>query len=109
MMHVTNSCKKPWQSNNEIQFSSFFNEVWNKTMVYQVITAGFKRAGIYPFNPDVIDYGVCDDSANKLSSDTLFIPIQEIKFHHHLTLLAVNINIVQQFFHQNKSSYFKED
>jgi len=39
-------------------------------MVSQVITAGFKRAGIYLFNPEVIDYGVCDDSANILSSDT---------------------------------------
>jgi len=35
-----------------------------------VITAGFKRVGIYPFNSDDIDYGVCDDSANILSSDT---------------------------------------
>ena len=35
-----------------------------------MITAGFKRVGIYPFNSDDIDYGVCDDSANILSSDT---------------------------------------
>jgi len=61
MMHVTNSCKKPWQSNNKMQFSSLFN-AWSKIMVPQVMTADFKRAGIYPFNPDVIDYGVYDDT-----------------------------------------------
>jgi len=76
-------------------------------MVPQVITAGFKRAGIYPFNPD---YGVCDESANILSSDTSTIYSNSgNKTSHHLTLLAVNTTIVQQSFHQNKSNYFKED
>ena len=42
-------------------------------MIPQVIAAGFKRAGIYSFNPDIIDYGDCDDSANILSSDTFTI------------------------------------
>ena len=46
------------------------NEAWNKTMVSKVITAGFKRCGIYPFNPDIIDYGVPanDDSSSKPSN-----------------------------------------
>jgi len=66
MMHVTNPCKQTMASNNETQFSILFNGAWGKTMVPQVITAGFKRAGVYPFNP----VGICDDSANMLSSDT---------------------------------------
>ena len=33
--------QNPWQNNNKIQFSTFLNEVWSKTMIHQVITAGF--------------------------------------------------------------------
>ena len=32
-------------------FSPLLNEAWTKTMTPTVISAGFKRAGIYPFNP----------------------------------------------------------
>ena len=35
-------------------------------MLPNVISAGFKRSGIYPFNPQAIDYGV----VTKKSSDT---------------------------------------
>jgi len=54
-----NACHKFMQKNpgkviTKYNFSPNFNEAWRKTMVPQVITAGFKAAGIYPFNPDVI-------------------------------------------------------
>ena len=69
------ACSKFMQQNpgkviTKYNFSPLLNEVWNKTMVPKVITAGFKRCGIYPFDPDVIDYGVPanDDSSSKPSN-----------------------------------------
>ena len=40
-------------------------------MVPTVITAGFRRSGIYPFNPDIIDYSVptIDDTSNPTNSE----------------------------------------
>ena len=37
-------------------------------MVPAVITSGFKRSGIYPFNPKAIDYGVSVDISKKPTS-----------------------------------------
>ena len=48
-------------------FSALLNEAWSKTMVPSIIISGFKRSGIYAFNPEAIDYGV-DDVSKKPTS-----------------------------------------
>ena len=53
--------ENPGKVITKYNFSPLLNEAWNKTMTPQVISNGFKRAGIYPFNPDIIDYGVFAD------------------------------------------------
>ena len=49
-------------------------------MEQKVITAGFKRCGIYPFNPDVIDYGVPanDDSKPSNSNSSQKAPLDGV-------------------------------
>ena len=49
-------------------------------MVPKVITAGFKRCGIYPFNPDVIDYGfpANDDSKPSNSNSSQKAPLDTV-------------------------------
>ena len=42
----------------KFDFSALLSLAWGKTMVPSVICSGFKRSGIYPFNPQAIDYGV---------------------------------------------------
>ena len=38
-------------------FSALLNEAWGKTMVPNIISSGFKRSGIYPFNPTQLNMG----------------------------------------------------
>ena len=70
------ACSKFMQQNpgkviTQCNFLSILSEAWNKTMVPTVITAGFRRSGIYPFNPDIIDYSVptIDDISNPTNSE----------------------------------------
>ena len=57
-------------------FSTLLNEAWGKTMVPNIISSGFKRSGIYPFNPNAIDYGVDGSMLEKQShSETSSIPV----------------------------------
>ena len=58
--------KNPGRVITKYDFSALLNTVWGKTMVPNVISAGFKQSGIYPCNPQAIDYGV----VTKKSSDT---------------------------------------
>ena len=46
---------------NTYNFLKLLNTAWGKTMSPNIISSGFKRTGIYPFNPDAIDYGVAPD------------------------------------------------
>ena len=47
------------------KYSFSAHEAWSKTMVPTVIMSGFRRSGIYPFNPAAVEYGVnIDDSKN---------------------------------------------
>ena len=55
--------KNPGKSVTKYHFSKLLNEAWGKTMIPNVISSGFKRSGIYPFNPDAIDYGMNVDGA----------------------------------------------
>ena len=50
-------------------FSALLNEAWGKTMIPSVISSGFKRSGIYPFNPNAIDYGIDGNSSQQKSND----------------------------------------
>ena len=44
-------------------------------MVPNIISSGFKRSGIYPFNPNAIDYGIDGSMLEKQShSETSSIP-----------------------------------
>ena len=58
--------KNPGRVITKYDFSALLNTVWGKTMLPNVLSAGFKQSGIYPCNPQAIDYGV----VTKKSSDT---------------------------------------
>ena len=53
--------QNPGKSITKYNFSKLLNTAWGKTMSPNIISSGFKRTGIYPFNPDAIDYGVAPD------------------------------------------------
>ena len=40
------------------QFSGLLNEAWSKTMNPATICSGFRKCGVYPFNPNAIDCSV---------------------------------------------------
>ena len=44
----------PGQIVTKYQFSALFNDAWMRTMVPTNIVAGFKKCGVYPFNPSAI-------------------------------------------------------
>ena len=46
-------------------FSALLHEAWSKAMVPTVIMSGFRRSGIYPFNPAAVEYGVSTDESKK--------------------------------------------
>ena len=59
----------------QFTFSALLNEAWGKTMVPNIISSGFKRSGIYPFNPNAIDYSIYGSMFEKQShSETSSIP-----------------------------------
>ena len=39
-----------WKSNDEIQFSLFFNQAWFKTINPETTISGFHKVGVCPFN-----------------------------------------------------------
>ena len=65
-------------------------------MVSTVINSGFRRSGIYPFNPEALDYGVPTNPASSKQTDSqhvcptvtqedeivspTFTPEQEVRF-----------------------------
>ena len=57
--------KNPGKSITKYNFSKLLNTAWGKTMSPSIISSGFKRTGIYPFNPHAIDYGVAPDEKDK--------------------------------------------
>ena len=76
--------KYPGRVIAKFDFSALLNAAWGKTMVPNVISSGFKRSGIYPFNPQAIDYGVVTKESSdvqisnvmKGSSDTSAVNIE---------------------------------
>jgi len=57
--------KKPGKSVTKYHFLQLLNEAWDKTTIPNIISSGFKRSRIYPFDPDAIDYGSAEISSNK--------------------------------------------
>ena len=65
MDSLDGSLKQHWQdvSHSYMQgklitkynFSPLLNQAWSKTMTPSTICSGFRRCGVYPFNPNVID------------------------------------------------------
>ena len=49
--------RNPGKVITKYDFSPLLHEAWNNTMIPTVITSGFRRSGIYPFNPKALDYG----------------------------------------------------
>lgn len=47
-----NGCGKVTKEN----FCFLFNEAVNKAVTPQIIASAFSKAGIFPFNPDLVDY-----------------------------------------------------
>ena len=52
--------KNPGRVITKYDFSPLLYEAWVNTMVPNNIMSGFKRSGIYPFNPKALDYGAND-------------------------------------------------
>ena len=61
--------KNPGKSITKYNFSKLLNTAWAKTMSPSIISSGFRRSGIYPFNPDAIDYGMAADVASDTGKD----------------------------------------
>ena len=40
------------------QFSALLNQAWQQTMTPSTIISGFRRCGVFPFNPDAIDCSI---------------------------------------------------
>jgi hypothetical protein len=54
---------------NKVSFAPLLERVVNKFMKPETISNGFKRCGLYPFNPNAVDYSKClvqsEDCSNK--------------------------------------------
>ena len=86
------ACSRYMQQNpgkvvTKYSFSALLNEAWGKTMVPTVISSGFRRSGIYPFNPEALDYGEVTNPASSNQTDSqhvhhtlTFTPEHEILF-----------------------------
>ena len=52
----------------KFQFSSLFREAWFKSIKPETVVAGFRKAGVYPLNPNAISVPALD--ASSLTSDS---------------------------------------
>ena len=52
----------PGKAVTKYQFSELLHKAWDKTMTPTVICAGFRRCGVYPFNPQAIDCSISTDN-----------------------------------------------
>ena len=59
----------PSQAITKYHFSGLLNQAWGKTMTSSTISAGFRKCGVYPFNPDAIDCGISVDNIDKPDKD----------------------------------------
>ena len=75
----------PSQAITKYHFSGLLNQAWGKTMTPSTISAGFRKCGVYPFNPDAIDCGISVDNIDEPDKDnndvmkTSSLGMQEVK------------------------------
>ena len=68
--HWANACHKYMQKNpgkgiTKYQFSGLFKEAWMETLRPSNVCAGFKKCGIFPFDPNAIE---CTVSATEMAT-----------------------------------------
>ena len=64
--HWANVCHKYMQNpGTKYQFSGLFKEAWMETIRSSNICAGFKKCGIFPFDPKAIE---CTTSSPKMAT-----------------------------------------
>ena len=52
----------PGKAVTKYQFSELLHKAWDKTMTTAVICSGFRRCGVYPFNPQAIDCSISTEN-----------------------------------------------
>ena len=52
----------PGKAITKYQFSALLRVAWEKTMMPSIICSGFRRCGVYPFNPHAIDCSISRDN-----------------------------------------------
>ena len=52
----------PGKAITKYQFSALLRVTWEKTMTPTIICSGFRRCGVYPFNPHAIDCSISRDN-----------------------------------------------
>lgn len=62
--------KNPGRVITKYDFSPLLHEAWGNTMVPNNIISGFRRSGIYPFNPSALDYGTNSSSNVNVGSSS---------------------------------------
>ena len=65
--HWQEACHKYMQSHpgkvvTKYQFSALLNEAWMTTMTPANICSGFRKCGVFPYNPDAIDCSISTDN-----------------------------------------------
>ena len=76
--HWTNVCHEYFQSNpgkvlSKFNFNSLFARAWMKCIQPENIINGFKKCGVYPFNPKAIKTpsSMCNNSLSSTSSNSI--------------------------------------
>lgn len=67
-VHWSETCREylyahPGRVVTKFQFSALFRQAWSKAMTVENICSGFKKTGVYPFEPEAIlkDYPATSD------------------------------------------------
>ena len=99
--------KNPGKSVTKYKFSMLLNTAWGKAMSLSIISSGFRRSGIYPFNPDAIDYGMATDTdveVNHNNEEESELCLSEQCDHEEQTLVDLS---EQQFTHEQEELFNK--
>jgi len=59
--------KNPGKVINKYKFLPLLHKAWNNTMIPMVISSGCKRSGIYPFDPNALNYGTSKGTLDKIT------------------------------------------
>lgn len=58
-------------------FAKLFSQAFNNVITENLIKNGFKACGIFPFNPDAVDYTSLPNTENRKEEIENFVPVQE--------------------------------